>query len=457
MNEKDRIKIKSKVTANGLAVGLFKKEYCLAYPKGIFGCLNEKERRILAENFLFCRLGALGLSGQKHKIEWDFKKPFFYDFVDYGLKKDLARICQENKIDQARLEESWKAGKKNFLFIKTGGKEILGKRSVNDKKIILAMSFGKDSLLSYALAKELGFDVLPVFVREMENVNPRELKRKESIMKAFQKNEGRKTKVLLDNMDEALYRREYQKEMRSADNANAMLAFAMELLPFAYSARARYIVMGNEQNFNDSFVNRCGRKAYPSFDQSAAYLAKMNQRLDEFTDNTLRCLSLVEPLYNIAEYKIFFNRYPDLLQYNMSCDLEKAGGAGKWCLGCTMCASSFLSSWAVGGRPEQMGIKEDMFKPRYRDLYIIFGGRQSSYDMPPAIMEEQMLEFLLAMKNGAKGHLMELFKKKFLRQALAKEACFRKKYFGIHSSDNIPRTIRTSLLKIFKQELKSLQ
>ena len=64
-----------------------------------------------------------------------------------------------------------------------------------------------------------------------------------------------------------------------------------------------------------------------------------------------------------------------------------------------------------------------------------------------------MFAFYLAYRNRAKGYLMNLFKKRFLKEAKSKEDKLYKNFFKIGKFVNFPKQ-RDEILSIYKEELR---
>ncbi len=449
------IKISSLVTSNGFRIGFGKnKKYGVKYQSKIFSSLSPAQAKILADNFVYARTRQLTFRLDSG-LAYDFSKPLMAAFTDYGINTDLGKIADLNKLSTKALLADFKKAKISFNLAKKSAYLAPLKRSQSNQ-FILAMSFGKDSLLSYGLARELGLNLHLVFVKEMENLNSEEARHKNQIIKEFTKQEKLKLDYLYDNADEIFLAKELSKDIHEFDNTNGMLAFMLELLPLAYYHRAKYVILGNEANFMDSFINHDGHRAYPSFDQSIVYAKKHNQHLARLTKNNLQSVSLVEPIYNLAEMHLLYHCYPDLLKFVMSCSPEKPNSE-RWCYDCPMCAKAFLYSWAVGGDPKLIKFSKDFFAQEYQGLYPLFAKKITrAYEKPKAVRDEQLLAFLLAYQNGAQGYLIDLFVRDYLSEAKKRAKSLRAKFFGIHPSTTIPTEFKTKLLNIYKQELKGL-
>jgi hypothetical protein len=140
----------------------------------------------------------------------------------------------------------------------------------------------------------------------------------------------------------------------------------------------------------------------------------------------------------------------------MSCSLDTDSGE-KWCYKCPMCAKAYLYSVAVGGDPQKIGFKKNFFDKKYQNLYPLFAPKITrAYEMPPAVKDEQRLSFLMAYRLGYRGDLIDLFKKKYLAQAIKDEKTLRRKFFKIYPMLTAPKHLQTNLLNIYQEELSSL-
>jgi len=456
VNPRKKLEISYRVLENGFVIEPgFGGKYSILYPTTVFNSLDNEDRQVLAENFTYARTRPLAML--TNQLNYQFSEPRFRQFVDYGVTKDLPRISDFIGLKNERLNKLiLESSKINFLGKDREEQKITPLANHSEEKAILALSFGKDSLLSYALLKEIGLDLQIVFGVEMESQNSGEYKFKMNIMNTFVREQGEKILFFEDTADD-MYYAPPTKGLGEFENTNGMLAFALELMPFAFSHRAKYIVLGNEKNMDDSYINRFGAETYPSFDQSSVYTEKENEVLAGFTDRNIQILSPVEPIYNLAEMKILYNRYPHLLKYMMSCSPNK-GSQSRWCYACPMCAKSFLYSIAVNGRPTQMDFHKDLFGKEYKNLYPLFAKRiKRPYEKPLAVREEQLLAFLLAYRLGAKGHLVELFEKNLLGEAINREADLRNRFFGIHAGPSVPKSIEKKLISIYEEELTPFQ
>lgn len=453
-----QLKIDYQLTKNRLTTGFLKGvTYAIEYPSAILKRFPKAAFQFVADNYLYSRTLPLRITGKS--LSYAFGRPALQSFTDTGLKKALPCLADINGMSAKKLladfTKAQKTGKITFKPHQKASTPPPFKSTKNHA--IVSLSFGKDSMLSYGLAKELGLDCLLVTVNEMEHASGDEWRIKNKIIKNFCHEQGEIIHFFKDDIDEFLYHPYVKSRFKKGlGDTNGLLAYALELLPFVYHHRARYLIFGNEHNMNDHFRTNEGLEFYPSYDQSSEYTTHENRYWKKYYRGNFHVVSLVEPLYNLAEMKILYSRYPHLLKYVMSCEPKK-GSEDRWCYNCPMCAKAFLYS-AVFGDPKKIAFNKNFFNEQYADLYPLFSKKPlRHYERPPQVRDEQLLSFFMCYQSGWKGDLIEAFKKNHLAEALRREKELRRKFFGIHAAPNVPKELKTRLLTIFREELKDLQ
>ena len=266
-----------------------------------------------------------------------------------------------------------------------------------------------------------------------------------------------------------------------------MTEYVFLMLPFAYRYSSKYLFLGNERSCNYYALDKYGNKCYPSFDQSSEWMLEINKMLGSF--GNARVGSLVEPLDDLAILKILHRRYPKLAKYQYSCfpDESKKIENERWCCNCSKCARLYIMLKAIGVDPRNIGITKNMLEKDSKYLYSIFNkksqtkvevffkpqtrvaqtakagvlnpslsnkkGKKTLYDEIGVGRKEQLYAFYLAYKKGAKGKLIDEFKKMYIGLAKEKEDEWRKEFFSVHSSPTIPQNLKTKINSIFKEEL----
>lgn len=447
------MEISIKPSKDGFSTSLLKNSR-VKYPDGIWSSLKKETGEIIAENAAYLKVSPYAIFFDE-EFYFDFSRPYLSDLGDKGMIIDMPRIAAEDKISAKQLIEKFKSRRTRFKD--NDAKRISETEDIEKSdSALIAMSFGKDSLLSYGVAKEIGLDPKLVMVQDFWDI---EAKHKMGLIKRFEKEFKEHITIMYDQMDDLSSSRKLNKDgSEGIVNANAMNAYMTMLLPVAMHARARYIVFGNEQSLNDYFIDDEGLKVYPSYDQSSQWMQEQNRFLKGFTGDRMQVASLIEPLHNIAEVRILFERYPEIARYQMSCALMDAKGTKeRWCYKCPMCARTFIYLTAAGVDPKAVSFNRNFLEKRYKNMYPLFNkGIKSLYEKPQAVRDEQLLAFYLSSRKGAKGYLMGYFKKNFLDEAKEREDELFKRFFGIHNSLSIQGKIKNMAASIYKEELNKV-
>ena len=323
------------------------------------------------------------------------------------------------------------------------------------KRAVIPFSFGKDSLLTFALADELGIKPYLIFFREPRS--PHENRHKYKLAQRF-----------FDEFDIDVHFFPLAPGwLREVDTDNTwgwglqLTQYTLLTIPYLFGLKSKYLFWAHEQSCNDTFVNGEGFILNPVYEQSYNWVLTSNATAKVLGSNAIFA-SLLEPIHELAIIKILHSRYPDIAKYQTSCFAEEdIARSRRWCGVCTKCARMYVMFLAHGISPSKVSFFENMLTPKKRHLYPIFEQdlvkNDSAYAKSAAAKEEQLFSFYLAAKKGAKGPLMDEFKKKYFKAVKKKENYLRGKYFGIHTTNTLTYELKTPILKIFEEELSGLR
>jgi len=440
------MKINCKATSNGINITINRKDYKITYPKNIWK--NYKQKNLLIDNLAYVKTHSLTLI--KENIEYQTKHPLLKSFFDTCAVRDIPRISEWEPYN---CKVSTRELMKNFLNANITFKDYNGRFPNNKHNLkensILAFSFGKDSLLSYGVAKEINLEPNLVFIKDMfDHEAEHKLKKKHEFEKEFKT----KINIMNDNTDKIFS----GKFNINLSVTNALNSYLLMLLPFQNHFNSKYIIFGNQQNMNQYFYDKEDFKTYPSYDQSSEWVLEQNKMASLITNSDVKVLSLIEPLYNIAEVKVLNQRYKDLFKYQMSCTLDyNYGEEGVWCYDCSKCVKFFMIYKALNISTKDKGFKWNMLDREFLPLFPLFKGNEiQAYDKTKGARDEQLLAFYLAYKNNTKGYLMNKFKKEFLKEAAKREDELIKKYLSTYNPITLPSKIKNKVLSIYKEELE---
>jgi len=444
------MRVSTNITKNNYEIIIDGKPFRVTYPREI--SLEPPFNKPILQNIAFSQTWPFSFIG---RVSYDFGQVFFKKLILKTCYNDTPVIAEENKLDTREFQERYKNSITNIYFKNESAKSTIFEEGFSDSdSAILLLSFGKDSLLSFGLANELGLNV-SVFFNSDTIGHEHEFNKKKELAKRFEKEF--KVKVYnIDDCTDLIKDPDNTKYIQDLQGSALVLYYSLLALPLSYKEKAKYIIVGNEQNFNDPFVNKDGFKAYVTADQTVKFMEEANSLLEKFTNKNQRLLSLIEPIYNLFEMKILYSRYPNLLKYTMSCSNEKLK-KGQWCYKCPMCAKAFLYAIAVNGNSSQMNFHQNLFNREFAALYPLFNKNPTRiYEKPPKVRDEQLLAFYLAYKNKARGYLIDKFRKLYLEEAEERYDELHNTFFGIHPGFTMPTDIKQKVNSIYKEELNRI-
>jgi 7-cyano-7-deazaguanine synthase in queuosine biosynthesis len=325
---------------------------------------------------------------------------------------------------------------------------------------LVGTSFGKDSLLTYAVADEIGLE--PEMVYVVEQSMTYEQKHKTELARQFKNEFGKQLNILKHETGKL---RDYPYlgvPFTEMGWGLQTTEYALELIPFAYALKAKYLLFGNEQTAASTYMDSKGRwTVHPCYDQSHHWTVHIDQITRMFSGRSVKTGSIIEPLMDMMIQYILAHRYPEIAKYQMSCFTEtEAGRDYHWCHNCSICAKMYLMCIGSGIDPAKIGLRVNMLERKYKQFFTLFGGKSitMTYAHTKVGRDEQLFAFYLAAKRGAKAGLIEEFKASpLLQEAKDREEELHKTFCTLHTSISVPQELRNKINSIYKEELDDFQ
>lgn len=450
------ITVKLRVSEDRILVDVNGKIFQIIFPKNTFEKYPEPAKKVLAENLVFASTMHLPFLTDIDTIKYEMAEPSAKDLIVEGFKMSLPATAF---LKSQKTSELFKRFSKfKYLFEDRAPPEYEFHQEELVESAVLLFSFGKDSLLTYALCREIGVKPLLVYVREPLTIWENYFK--EELSKSFFREFGDEV-LFVDNGLGALRESDISPEERGWYGWELQLTqIGLILLPVAYAGRAKYVFFGNEKSCDEGFWDDEGFWCNPVYEQSSDWLLKFREIVKILGLDKLFIGSLVEPLHELAILRVLHHRYPEIAKYQMSCGENiPESRSSRWCGNCSKCARMYIFLLANGIDPKKLDMPTDMLELKYKRLFSLFNGARGNYgyDSSKLGRDEQLLAFLMAYQNGCKGELIDLFKKTYLEEAERREKELRKKFFGIHQAKTIPTELKDKIFGIFQEELEDLQ
>lgn len=445
------MKIQTKLLTNGFGVCVNNRWYYTKYPPNVWSAFPKKIRQALTDNAAYFFTAHFAFEN-KSRLDYAFPPPsllsFFIHGLWYSLPEAVLEIPEAKFTSEKLLRDAYNSGLRTTFSGHPYPMSPVAAPRTAPKAFLLPFSFGKDSLLTYALSREIGLKPRPVFFVEptssYENVN------KEKLRKKFQKQFNEHITpfpMILGNL------RQKGELLWGWDML--LTQYTLLLLPYIHFWKPQYFFWSNEQSTNDVEPDKQGYIINTTYEQGVFWTVHLNNLLRTFSSNTVLG-SVIEPLHEMAILYILHHRYRDIGRYQLSCfNDDPKSKTQKWCGNCYECARVYIFLLGVGINPKQVGFVDDMLTMKKKKLYYMFEHKELTRPLNILFQSwgERLLAFYLASKRGVKGDLIRLFERQLLPQVLKQKNALFKQYFGLHSMETIPEKLKPKLLKIYREEL----
>jgi len=447
------LEVSSTNTKTGIQTEFQGVQYPIIFGEKIWSLTPKQTCEALKDNLILATTMHLPLVYNKKKIIYDSGRPLLEPYFLQNFLKDIPSCTEVDELNTDTVINQFLNTEFQFL-----NPEIVfpSEKPVEDAyKALIGMSFGKDSLLTYAVANEINLE--PEIIYVVEQSLTYEEKHKKILAKEFKKEFAKELNVLTHETGKLrdynylnLPKSEFGWGLQNTE-------YALEFIPFAYALNGKYIFFGNEQTTAASYMDSSNRwLIYPAYDQSHLWTVHINQITQIFSGHSVITGSLIEPLMDMMIQRILVNRYPEIAKYQMSCFTENEFGRDyRWCHNCSVCTKMYLLCIGSGINPKLIGLKIDMLQKGYKNYFTLFGGKSKlTYANTDIARDEQLFAFYSATKKGAKGDLIDEFK----TSSLFEEAKFREdelfnKFCSIYEPITLPKELRKEILSIYKEEL----
>jgi hypothetical protein len=450
------LRIQSESVENGVNIGFKGSKLPITYPSGHWKKTPLETRLALVDNLALATTMHLPIVFDESEIVYESGRPLLESYFVENFLRDIPSCTEVDGTDTAEYVRRFFNTQYRFLdpVVKVPSEVPVDAGF----RAIIGMSFGKDSLLTYALADELGLD--PEMAYFIEPSLTYEEKHKTALAKEFKKEFGKELHIinhetgkLRDYPFLRLPFSEFGWGLQSTE-------YALECIPLAYALQGKYILFGNEQTTSTTYFDKTGWLVNPCWDQTHNWTVHIDQMTQMFSGRSIRTGSLIEPLMDMMVQRILVHRYPAIAKYQMSCFTEtEAGRDYRWCQNCSVCAKMYLLCEGGGVDPSAVGFTKNMLDREHRDRFTLFGGKSAlSYLHSETAMDEQLFAFYSAVRKNAKGELIEDFKNSELYIiAKDREDELIKKFTTIYDPISIPEELKAATLSIFKEEVESFE
>lgn len=449
--------VKSKFSDKGFSIEFKGNTYPVTYPGDYWKKTPEQTRLALTENLALATTMHLPLVFNEPQIKYHSGRPILEPYFFDNFVHDIPSCTEVDGTSTAEVVRQFIDTK--YLFTKPEVTQPSEDPVEDAHRAIVGLSFGKDSLLTYAVADELGLD--PEIGYIVEESLTYEEKHKTALAEKFKKEFGKSLHILKHETGKLRDYTHLGLPFSELGWGLQSTEYALEFIPLAYALQGKYILFGNEQTTSETYVNaNDGWLIYPCYDQSHAWTVQIDQITQLFSGKSVNTGSLIEPLMDMMVQRTLAHRYPEIAKYQMSCFTEtEAGRDYHWCHNCTVCGKMYLLCAGSGVDPKSVGFRENMLKMNKKHHFTLFGGKSAlTYANTATARDEQLFAFYCAVKKDAKGALIDEFRESDLYQeAESREDELFKRFISLYEPISVPSELKTQVMSIYKEEIESFE
>jgi hypothetical protein len=429
-------------TSRGLVFAHRRSRYPLQWPPGVWKKLPAECRAVLADNLAHVLSIDIPLVAHKQGVVLNRPRPCFWAQYRTMVLGGIPQAVEIYREPTTRTLERFRGMR--YEFAGDVPRVPPSRPWPTRRRAVVLFSSGKDSLTTLGLAREMGLDPVPVYIDD--TVSPTENRLKRERVKELRAM-GFPAQLVVNRVEELNDFERWGRPETCLGYLHLITSFALIALPIARAFRARYVVLGNEQDMNFTFTNKDGFLTYPSFDQTSGWTMQLDMMTRALTGGAVRTMSLIEPLTDFAVTKVLVERYPELARRVVSCDGLDASDEPRWCAECSTCARMAMYLRALGLDPAEAGLTRPMTAAKDARYYGVFDGRDTDHhERTVEAKEEQELAFHLAIERGLSGPLAKRFRAKF-RDGRRRDALLAK-YLALRPAGTVPAELRPQLLRI---------
>jgi len=431
---------------HGVKVKHKNKQYILKYPGDIWKNYSKSGGDFFIDNLAYLMTVVVPFVSRKNEINYNTNKPLFFNEINEVIRKSIPGAVMDYNHNPKKVIKKFKSFDYNFKNKKIKKPKYNGKKK---DKVILSLSFGKDSLLSLGICDELVLDPRLVYIND--TVSPHENNMKLNFFRKICKENNFKGNIIINEIEHLNDFENWSMPESCLGYMHMVTSFCFLNLPVAYDHNAGWVVVGNERVLNRT-VDYNGKKIYPSFDQSLYWTRKLNDIVNVSSNGKVGVFSVLQSLYDSMLMRVLYKRYPHLAKYQISCPCLDASEYKRWCHDCSTCTTNYLHLVALDEDPKKAGFEENLFEKKYMKFYSLFNGSEIDiYEKIPLRRDEELMLFYQAMHNGAKGKLIDIFKKKYLKEYLEKEDRILRRFNRVYLPKTVPNKFAKKLVSIYKE------
>lgn len=441
------IKIDAKLVKNGIELIHDGKRHTIEYPTEVWKQVPSDIKEILRDNLAYGNTIYFPVILKKDSITYKTRRPLFESMLYMQHLFDM-RDCERTDAVPAL---SYLRSFYNVMVDFAPGDSVIPDfaeipRFTSKKdSAVIPFSFGKESLLTFSLSKELGMEPIPMVSQEPTQKFEEEYKH--PLFLRFVKN------LKIDGYyipySPGIYRHGvgfHDKISTELGWGGQTVMLTLTAIPLVYRHQARFILYGSEHSNNDwELVD--GWKIYCSYDQTTGSTGEQSTMVRLLTNNQTSLHSILDPLEEISVFYMLHHRFPELGRYQFSCTaFSPLVKNSQWCHTCDKCDRNYVFALATGIDPASIGFKSNILLDKTRFQYYFDENNEFDLDLDIA--------FHVLSRRGIKSPHVERFNR-IIKKRIKSYDWYLKFFTNLKQATNLlPSKYKKQLNIIFKQEMK---
>lgn len=408
--------------ARGVTATLGGREFLISYPEEVWSDFPPKLP--FAVELVSLMTYALPFATDEDRLDCDFPRSRFLERYHRWFERTLPLLRDRDPNGTRHLTEAtFERVDRRYQGELSGDLEL---RATDERRAILPLTLGKDSLATLLLGREIGLDLYGVHATHPSLSSDLDLR--EPHLRALHSKTGVPVHIVRDDI------KAISGGATSAIHSTGILwsmaiaSYCLMMLPFAHHHRARTILLGHEQDLNYPIKLGDGGRAVDSSPlQTIEGTRALDAWISELTEGAVRVTSLIHSLHAIAAHKLVHGMRPEIGAHQVSCRRVSSEN-GRWCHGCRTCAESYLFSAAMRRDPAEIGFSRSMLEPEHEGHYHLCAeglSRDDPYRFQKAEQECLALR-LLEPKRAARTWLHHKAESMFPETLRGADALFEK-------------------------------
>jgi hypothetical protein len=453
-------------TSKGITISLFAKGFLntklsIDYPNAVWSSYNKDNKIKLLDNVNYIFTAHLPLMLDRTvRMEYNTGFPHSFSYAYQCFMRYLPAYWHlyKKKRGKGVMPLLKTLLNSNYRFAETNDTPPAFPVTI-DEQVIIPFTFGKDSFLTYHVAKELGLKPTLIWFNDPVDEGY-EAVHKRKLFASFSKT-IQDPIYFLDNPLGSLR----EKGDGWFGWELAISSWALLSLPFAYKKKAGYILFSNEKSTNAFSYDEEGMKLNPDWEQSALATEELSLLTQSLSEGEVYTSTFLQGLNDLAIIGILKDRYYDkTFSHLMSCwsEEEDEGAATKrWCGSCTKCARLYIYILANGIDPrKEAGFADNMLELKKKKLFNVFGKKAAGtgWDAFGLNTDEQALAFYIAYRRGNRDPLLVQFARSpFYKKVHKKFSILVEEYYGLHKEQTTPPQWKKKIDSLYEHSLNRIK